>query len=95
MLFFFLFKFQKERYITRDDFESEFFVYQSTKDQKFFFAESLTLAGLFLEILYKKYNETMENGQTFDYDELLENDSIISKKRKQHLKVIFSINNIK
>lgn len=94
-LSFFLFEYQKERYITRDDFESEVFVYQENADQKFVVDESLQMKEALLEVLFKKYYETMDSGHTMDYNDILENESVeISKKRKQHLEVIASLRNL-
>lgn len=92
---FFLFEYQKERYITRDDLESEIFVYQKNADQKFLLDESLPTNKVFLDVLFKKYIETMESENILDYNDILENDYVeISKKRKQHIKVIASLKNL-
>lgn len=92
---FFLFEYQKERYITRDDLESEIFVYQKNADQKFLLDESLPTNKVFLDVLFKKYIETMESENILEYNDILENDYVeISKKRKQHIKVIASLKNL-
>lgn len=90
---FFLFEYQGARYITRDDFESEIFIYQPDTLQKFLVSESLQTYEPLMEVLYKKYYDTMESGLSLEYEDVIENEFLeISKKRKQHLEVILSIN---
>jgi hypothetical protein len=63
--------------------------------QKFIVSESLQINELLIEVLYKKYYDTMENGLVLDYDDVIEKEPLeISKKRKQHFEVILSINNL-
>lgn len=94
-LSFFLFEFQRERYITRDDFESEIFVYQENAVQRFIVDESLQMKKALLDVLLKKYDETMDSGHIVEYNDILENECLeISKKRKQHLEVITSLKNL-
>jgi len=71
---------------------SEIYVYQGNKEQKFHLSEKLQKSEVVMDVLYKKYYDTMEYNQSFDleewrYDEYIE----ISKKRRQHLDVISSI----
>lgn len=88
---FFLFEYRRARYITRDDFESEIFLYQSNDDQTFKVDESLERNEALLEVLYKKYFESMENGHAVD-DDVLEQDLLdLSKKRQQHIEVILAL----
>ncbi|MBS4193232.1 hypothetical protein KHA94_24380 [Bacillus sp. FJAT-49705] len=45
-----------------------------------------------MDVLFKKYYESIENGHSLDYDDVLENETLeISKKRQQHIEVILSI----
>ncbi len=46
-----------------------FFLYVITHPDK-----SLQMDGALMEILYKKYYETMENGHVLVYDDVLENE---------------------
>jgi hypothetical protein len=63
--------------------------------EKFIVSESLQINELLIEVLYKKYYDTMENGLVLDYDDVIEKEPLeISKKRKQHFEVILSINNL-
>lgn len=92
---FFLFEFRGARFITRDDFESEFFYYQASAVQKFVVEEPLPINQAFMEVLYKKYYESMESGHVIDYEDVLvDGVEDISKKRKQHLEVILSLKNL-
>jgi hypothetical protein len=94
---FFLFEFQKKRYITRDDFESEIFVYQKNRDQDFFVEEALYEYAPLLEVLSNKYYDALENGLAIEYEELMWGEapeSQLTKKRKKYLELIFSINNL-
>jgi hypothetical protein len=60
--------------------------------QKFIVSESLQINELLIEVLYKKYYDTMENGLVLDYDDVIEKEPLeISKKRKQHFEVILII----
>ncbi|MBM4764981.1 hypothetical protein [Bacillus sp. B15-48] len=94
-LSFFLFEYHRERYITRDDFESEIFLYQKQPNQNFIVVESMQMTSPLMEVLFKKYHETLENGLVLDYEEIVENEFLdLSKKRKQHLEVILSMNNL-
>ncbi|TFJ92751.1 hypothetical protein [Lentibacillus salicampi] len=90
---FFLFQYQNERYITTGDFWSEVFVYHPNEIQKFASAEFLQVNDALQEVLFKKYDETMENGLILDYDDVMENEEHldISKKRRQYLEVIVSL----
>lgn len=64
-------------YITRDDFESEIFPFQKNPDPyREIFAKEWTL----MEILDKKYDETMENGHVPEYDDVLENEYLTFQK---------------
>ncbi|MTT30421.1 hypothetical protein GMB86_00140 [Terrilactibacillus sp. BCM23-1] len=93
---FFLFEYQRSRYIIRNDFDSDIFVYQEKTEQKFFISEALQKNKVLMEVLYKKYYDTMENGYTLDYEEVLEDGSLkISKKRRQHLDVILSLQHLR
>jgi hypothetical protein len=45
-----------------------------------------------IDVLLKKYDESMENGHVLDYDDVVENELLeISKKRKQHIEVILTL----
>jgi hypothetical protein len=95
---FFLFEYQRSRYIIREDFDSEIFVYQENTEQKFFVSEALQKNELLMEVLYRKYYDTMENGHVLDYEDVFEEEYLeileISKKRRQHLEVILSIHHL-
>lgn len=82
---FFLFEYQSVRYIiVGDEFSSEIFEYRRDKEQKFFVSEKLQKSEVLMEVLYKKYYDTMDNGHSFDYEELVYDEFIeLSKKRKQ------------
>ena len=85
---FFLFEYQSRRYITRDDFKTEVFLYQGDSDQKFFIDESLQMNEALLDVLYKKYYDTLESDLTVDYSEWEVGEEFVevSKKRKQQWK---------
>lgn len=92
---YFLFEYQGARYITSDDFESEIFIYQANAAQKFLIDESLQKYGALMDVLYKKYYESMENGHSLDYEEIVENELLeISKKRQQHIELILAIDDL-
>ncbi|MFC0560613.1 hypothetical protein [Halalkalibacter alkalisediminis] len=65
---FFLFEYQRARYITRDDFESEIFIYQVNADQKFVVEKTLKRNDALMDVLVKKYYESMGNGHVVDCD---------------------------
>ncbi|WP_138418314.1 hypothetical protein [Aquibacillus sediminis] len=92
---FFLFEFREERFVTRGDFESEIFVYQPNGNQKFLVEESLHSYDALMEVLFKKYYETIGSENVLDYEIFIEDSSLdISKKRRQHLEVIDSMNHL-
>lgn len=72
---FFLFEYKKELYITREEFNSEIFVYQANRQQDFIVSESLYQYESLLAVLYSKYYNAMENGQSVEYTELIEEDA--------------------
>jgi hypothetical protein len=93
---FFLFEYQNSRYIIGDDLSSDLYVYQGDKEQKFLVSEKLQKSEVVMEVLCKKYYDTMDNGHSFDYEELKYDEFVeISKKRRQHLEVISSIQHLK
>ncbi len=47
-----------------------------------------------MEVLYKKYYDTMENDHVIDEDVLEDEYLEISKKRRQHLEVILSLQHL-
>ena len=92
---FILFEYQRARYITRDDFESEIFIYQANVDQKFLVDKTLKKNEAFMDVLVKKYYECINNRHVVDCDDELERELLVrSKKRQQHIEVILSINNL-
>lgn len=92
---YFLFEYKRARYITRDDFKSEIFIYQANADRKFLVDKSMQENEALIDVLYKKYYESIENEHSIDYDDVLENESLeISKKREQHIEVILSLKNL-
>lgn len=93
---FFLFEYQKSRYIIGDELSTEIYVYQRKKDEKFFVSEKLQKSNVLMDVLYKKYYETMDNDNCFDYEELLYDEYIdISKKRRQYIEVVSCIQQLK
>lgn len=93
---FFLFEYQNSRYIIRDDLSSEIYVYREDKEQKFLVSEKLQKSEVVMEVLYKKYYDTMDNNQSFDYEELIYDEYVeISKKRRQYFEVISAIQHLK
>ncbi|MDQ1002735.1 hypothetical protein QFZ28_003135 [Neobacillus niacini] len=57
---------------------------------------SKAIRNCMIVYLCKKYYETMDNGHSFDYEELIYNEYVeISKKRRQHLELILSIQHLK
>jgi hypothetical protein len=93
---FFLFEYQNSRYIIGDDLSSDIYVYQGDKEQKFLVSEKLPKSEVVMEVLCKKYYDTMDNGHSFDYEELKYDEFVeISKKRRQHLELISSIQHLK
>jgi len=92
---FFLFEYKRERNITNGGFESEIFVYQANAAQKFVVDEFFQMKKAFLDVLWKKYYETIDSGHTVDYNDILGEDyTEISKNRKQHLEVIMSLKSL-
>ncbi len=93
---FFLFEYQKSRYIIGDELNSEIFVFKGDLEGKFFVSEKLQKNELVMDVLYKKYYETMDNNLTFDYEDLIYDENVeISKKRRQHLEVISSMHHLR
>ena len=75
---------------------TEIYVYQGDKEQKFLVSEKLQKSKVVIDVLYKKYNDTLDSNQSFDYEELMYDEYVeISKKRRQHLEVISSIHHLK
>ncbi|WP_226036792.1 hypothetical protein [Aquibacillus saliphilus] len=93
---FFLFEYQKQRYVTRDDFESEIFWYNPSSTKRFQLEDSLLPSQPLLEVLFKNFYEVMECGFIVDYDDFyLEEECLdIPKNRRLHLEVIASIKNL-
>ena len=92
---FFLFDYQGRCYITRDDFESEIFLFQKNSDQHFVIDETFLMSEPLLEVLYNKYYDTMENGNAVEYDDILVYDvDAVSNKSQKHVEVILSLNNL-
>ncbi|MCM3363615.1 MULTISPECIES: hypothetical protein [Niallia] len=95
---YFLFEYQLSRYIIGggDELSSEIYVYQGDKEQKFLVSEKLQKNEAVMDVLYKKYYDTMDSNQSFDYEELIYEEYVeISKKRRQFLEVISSIHHLK
>lgn len=47
-------------------------------------------------MLYKKYYDTLNNNQSYEFEELIYDEYVeISKKHKQHLEVLLSIHHLK
>lgn len=93
---FFLFEYQHSRYIIGDELSSEIYVFQGDKEQKFLLSKKLQKSEVVMDVLNKKYYETMDGNQSFDYDEPIYDDSVkISKKRRQYLEVILTIYHLK
>ncbi|WP_062105436.1 hypothetical protein [Bacillus niameyensis] len=93
---FFLFEYQNSRYIIGDDLSSEIYVYRGDMEQKFLASEKLQKSEVVMDVLYKKYYDTMDSNQSFDYEELIYDEYVeISKKRRQYLEVISSIHHLK
>jgi hypothetical protein len=89
---FFLFEYLGSRYMISDDFDSGIFVYQDNSEQKFNVSKELQKSEIVMEVLYKKYYETMENGHVLDYEDMMDEEYLeISKKRRQFLEVVLSI----
>ena len=89
---FFFFEYQKLRYMISADFVSDLFVYQGNREEKFVAPSSLQKDEILIDVLYKKYYETLESGHVLDYEEMMDEENLkISKKRRQHLEVILSI----
>jgi hypothetical protein len=87
-----LFEYLGSRYMISDDFNSGIFVYQENSEQKFTVSNALQKSEIVMEVLYKKYDETMENGHVLDYEDLMDEEYLeISKKRRQFLEVVLSI----
>lgn len=60
--------------------------------QKFIVSEALQKNDIVMEVLYKNYYETIENGYVVVYEDGMEEDDLeISKKRRQFLEVIEAI----
>ncbi|MCC3359113.1 hypothetical protein [Bacillus sp. REN16] len=57
---FFLFEYKSSRYIMGGNLNSEIYVYQGDKEQKFLVSEKLHKIEALMDVLYKKYYETME-----------------------------------
>lgn len=95
---FFLFEYKKELYITREEFNSEIFVYQANRQQDFIVSESLYQYESLLAVLYSKYYNAMENGQSVEYTELIEEDDdpevTLTQKQRHYKNMILSINNM-
>jgi hypothetical protein len=92
---FFLFEFLGRRYITRDDFESEIFLYQNNTEQHFFIDESFRMSKPLLEVLCNKYYDTLESGQSVEHEAILISGvGAVSKKRQKHAEVIRALNNV-
>ncbi|MDR7077273.1 hypothetical protein J2Y03_002297 [Neobacillus niacini] len=92
---FFLFEYQRSRYMISDDLNSKIYVYQENSEQKFIVSEALQKGEILMEVLYKKYEETMENGHVLDYEDGVEEEYLeISKKRRQFLGVIVAIQQV-
>lgn len=93
---FFLFEYQNSRYIIGEDLSSDIYVYQGDKEQKFLVSEKLLKSEVVMDVLCKKYYDTMDNGHSFEYEELIYDEYVeISKKRRQHLEVISYIHHLK
>jgi hypothetical protein len=89
---FFLFEYLGSRYMISDDFDSGIFVYQDNNEQKFNVSKELQKSEIVMEVLYKKYYETMENGHVLDFEDMMDEEYLeISKKRRQFLEVVLSI----
>lgn len=94
---YFLFEYQLSRYIIGggDELSSEMYVYQGDKEQKFLVSEKLQKSEVVMDVLYKKYYDTMDSNQSYDYEELIYDEyAEISKKRRQYLEVISSIHHL-
>lgn len=95
---FFLFEYKKELYITREEFDSEIFVYRANRQQDFIVSESLYQYESLLEVLYSKYYTAMENGQSVEYAHLIEEDDdpeiTLTQKQRHYKTMILSINNL-
>lgn len=93
---YFLFEYQNSRYIIWDELSSEIYVYPGDNDQKILVSEKLQKSDVVMEVICKKYYDSMYNNQSFDYEDLIYGDyGEISKKRRQHLEVISSIQHLK
>lgn len=93
---FFLFEYQNARYIIGDELSTDIYLYQGYKEPKFIVSEKLQKSNALMDVLYKKYYDSLNNDHSFDYEELLYDESVnISKKRIQHLEVISSIQQLK
>lgn len=58
-------------------------------EKNFFELESLRKSEVVLEVLYKKYDHTMDNDYVIDYGEwMYQKDFVISKKRTQYIEMI-------
>lgn len=89
----FLFEYQKSRYIIRDDFDSEIFIYQGNAE--FAVSKALQKDKVLIEVLYKKYYDTIDNNLSLEYDEVMHDENIeLSKKQRQYLEVIYAIHHL-
>lgn len=91
---FFLFEYQKRRYITRNDFQSEIFLYQKNPSSWFVIDESMEVNQPLIDVLCKKYYEALQNSHILLYEELIYGSAEVSKSRQKHFEVIRSLNHL-
>ncbi|WP_141603544.1 hypothetical protein [Terrilactibacillus laevilacticus] len=72
----------------------KFLFIKKTLSRNFSYQKHYKKNELLMEVLYKKYYDTMENDHVIDEDVLEDEYLEISKKRRQHLEVILSLQHL-
>jgi hypothetical protein len=68
------------------------FLFQENSEKKFTVSNALQKSEIVMEVLNEKYYEIMENGHVLDYEDIMDEEYLdISKKRRQFLEVVLSI----